>query len=91
MRLRVGDDGAGDGLQFAEIGIAVAQLHLHGEAGGVADTLNRRRRNHQNPRFLDNRHLLVKADEQRAQILTLPARTPLFQNQIGDAGIGKAR
>ena len=32
------------GLQLAEIGIAVAQLHLHGEAGGVADALDRRRR-----------------------------------------------
>jgi hypothetical protein len=33
LRLRIGDDGAGDGLQFAEIGVAVAQLDLHGETG----------------------------------------------------------
>ena len=29
LRLRIGNDGAGDGLQLAEIGIAVAQLDLH--------------------------------------------------------------
>ena len=51
LRLRIGDDGAGDRLQLAEVGIAVAQLDLHGEAGGVADALDRRRRDHQDPRL----------------------------------------
>ena len=85
LRLCVGDDGAGDGLQLAEVGIAVAQLDLHGETGGVADALDRRRRDHQNPRFLDRRHLLVQPDEQRSQILARAARAPLLQDQIGDA------
>ena len=90
LGLRVGDDRVGDGLQLAEIGIAVAQLDLHGEAGGVADALDRRRRDHQDPRFLDRRHLLVQPDEQRPQILARAARAPLLQDQIGDAGIGEA-
>jgi hypothetical protein len=71
LRRRVGDHRAGNRLQLAEIGIAVAQLHLHGEAGGVADALDCRRRDHQDPRLLDHGQFLVQADEQRAQILAL--------------------
>ena len=91
LRLRIGDDGAGDGLQFAEIGIAVTQLELHGKAGGVADALDRRRRYHQDPRLRDGRHLLVQSGEQRPQILARAPLAPLLQDQIGDAGIGEAR
>ncbi len=91
LGLRIGDDRAGDGLQFAKIRIAVAQLDLHRKAGGIADALDRRRRNHQDPRLLDRPHLLVQPDDQRPQILAGPARAPVLQNEIGNAGIGKAR
>ena len=90
LRRRIGDDRAGDRLQLAEVGIAVAELDLHRKAGGVADALDRRRRDHQDPRLLDDGQLLVQSDEQRPQILALAARAPLFQDQIGDAGIGEA-
>ena len=90
MRRRVVDDRAGDRLQFVEVGIAVAELDLHRKAGGVADALDRRRRDHEDPCLLDHGQLLVQSDEQRPQILALAARAPLFQDQVGDARIGEA-
>ena len=74
MRLCIADDGAGDGLQFGEVGVAIAQFDLHGKAGGVADALYRRRGDHQNLRLRDRCHLLVKPDEQRSQILARTTR-----------------
>ena len=50
LRLRVADDGVGDALQLGEIRAAVAQLDLHGETAGIADALNRRRREQQDLR-----------------------------------------
>ncbi len=89
LRLPIGDHRIDNGLQFAEIRIAVAQLDLHGKAGGVADALDRRRRHHQNPRLLDHRQFFVQPDKQRAQVLARAACAPLLQDQIGDTGIGK--
>ena len=77
---------------LAKVAVAVAQLDLHREAGGVADALNRRRRQHQRARLHDGRDLVVQAVHQRAQILAGSfARIPILQDDVGDAGIGKAR
>jgi hypothetical protein len=70
--------------------LAVAQLDLHGKAGGVADALDRRRRDTRIARLLDHDSLSFRPYEQRAQILARAARAPLLQDQIGDAGIGEA-
>ena len=51
--MRASHHRVGDALQLGEIEAAVAQLDLHGEAGGVADALDRRRRQHQDARLLD--------------------------------------
>ena len=52
---RVLDHGIGRGLQLGEIEAAVAQLELHGKAAGIADALDRRRREHDDARLLDRR------------------------------------
>ena len=91
LGLRAARPRIGDGLQLGEVGVAVAQLDLHGETGGIADALDRRRRKHDDPRLLDRRHFLVQPDDQRTQILARPARAPVLEDQIGHAGIGEAR
>ncbi len=53
----IGDHGVGRALQLGEIEAAVAQLDLHGEAAGIADALDRRRRQHEHAAVLDRREL----------------------------------
>ncbi len=91
LRCRVRHDRAGDRLQFGEIGGAVLQFDLHGKARGVADALDRRRRDHQHARFGNHRQPLVQPLEQRQQVFAGAALAPLGQHQVGDAGIRQAR
>src|SRR6202011_6394768 len=46
---------------------------------------------HKDPRFRDRCKLLVEAYDQRPQILAGPARAPVLEDQIGNAGVGEAR
>ena len=91
MRLGVLDHGIGRGLQLGEIEAAVAQLELHGEAAGIADALDRRRREHHDARLLDRGEVAIELLEQRAQVLALAALAPILEHDIGDAGIGQRR
>jgi hypothetical protein len=71
-------------LQLGHVEAAVAQLDLHGEAGVVADALDRRRRHHQDIRLGDGGERRVQALEQRQQVLAFAALAPIFQDDIGD-------
>ncbi len=82
-------DGVDHVLQLDEVEAAVAQLDLHRHARGIADALDRRRRHHQNARFLNFIHGPVEACEQRQQALVFAALVPVFEDDVGDAGIGE--
>src|SRR5262249_17765923 len=73
----IGLDRVHHGLKFREIEARVAQLDLHRDAGGVADTLDRRRRHDQNASLLDLAERLVETEKQRTQILVLAALAPI--------------
>src|SRR5262249_15066291 len=87
LRLGVLDHGIGRGLQLGEIEAAVAQLELHGEAAGIADALDRRRREHPNARLLDRGEVAVELLEQRPQDLALASLAPILEHDISAAGI----
>ena len=89
LALGIGHDRVGDILQFRHVEAAVAQLHLHGEAGIVADALDRRRRHHQDVGLLDLAERVVELLEQREQVLALAALAPVFEDDVGNAGAGQ--
>ena len=91
LRLGVLDDRVGDALQLGQVEAAVAQLDLHGEAGVVADALDRRRRHHQDARLLDRAEGGVEALEERKQVLAFAALAPVLEDDVGDAGAGQRR
>jgi hypothetical protein len=72
-----------------QIEAAVAQLDLQGEAGVVADPLDRRRRHHQHARLLDHAERRVEVLEQRQQVLAFAALAPVLEDDVGDAGVGE--
>ena len=72
-------------MQLGEIGAAVAQLDLQGEAAGVANALDRRRREGGDIR-IDGGERRRHAVEQGEQVFAL---APGLENHIGDAGVGQ--
>ena len=70
---------------------AVAQLHLHGEAGIVADALDRRRRHDKDIGFGDGAERRVQTREQRPQVLAFAALAPILQDDVGHAGARQRR
>jgi hypothetical protein len=85
LRLRIGDHGVGNALQLRQIRAAVAQLDLQSEAAGIADSLDRRRRDRGDSR-IDARERLRQTAKQGEQAFAL---APRLENHIGDAGIGQ--
>ena len=83
-------DGLRKALQLGVVERAVADLHLHGGAGDVADALDGGRRNDQRGAVVDvfdaRRQALVEAE----QILAFFALIPVLEDDVGDAGIGEA-
>ena len=81
----------GDASQFGHIEAAVAQLDLHGEAGVVADALNRRRRHHQDVRLRDRAERRVELGEERHEIFAFAALAPILEDDVGHAGARQRR
>ena len=79
--------GIGDALQLGEIGAAVAQFDLHGEAAGIADALDRRRRQTRD-RAPSTRIERARSAGETARA-NLAALAPVLEHDIGDAGIGE--
>src|SRR5215471_3112927 len=79
------------GLKFREVEACIAQFDLHGDAGGISDALDRRRRQNQDASLLDLIERLVEAKKKRTQILALAALAPIIEDDISDAAIGQWR
>ena len=67
--------GVGRTFQLGEIKAAVAQLDLHREAAGIADALNRRRRQHRvPPSSIDGEAVVERLDRAMRDPAPLPLR-----------------
>src|SRR5262249_14197165 len=89
LRLGVTFDGGDDRLKLGKIEATVPQLELHGDAGGIADALDRRRWQYGDPGFFNGIERLVETHVKREQVLALAAFAPILEHDIGDAGIGE--
>src|SRR5215471_5625424 len=77
------------GLKFREVEASIAQFDLHGDAGRIADPLDRRRRQDQDASLLNLVERLVEAKKKRTQILAIAALAPIVEDDIGYTGVGE--
>ena len=79
-----------EALQLGVVEAAVADLHLHGGAGDVADALDGGRRDDERGAVGDVCDARGEALVEAEQVLALLALVPVLEDDVGDAGVRQA-